>query len=49
MVQVEHSDGAALRCFYFRAGDPKSTLRITVKVDDSMLVGGICLSQRSMI
>jgi hypothetical protein len=32
MVQVEHSDGAALRCFYFRAGDPKSTLRITVKV-----------------
>jgi hypothetical protein len=49
MVQVEHLDGAATEVFYFRACDPKSTLRITVKVDDSMLVGCICLSQRSMI
>src|SRR2546429_7342599 len=36
-----------LSCFYFRACGPKSTMQITLKVDDSMLGGGICISQRS--
>jgi hypothetical protein len=38
-----------LSCFHFRASDLKSALRIALKVDDSMLGGCTCLSQRSMI